>query len=86
LNAKSAKKPLDKKILCWHTKRQSKTFDCQICNHSFSRKTDANKHINTAHKNPHQMFFCTVCEETFENSQALNQHVRQKHHQQQGLG
>jgi hypothetical protein len=22
LNAKSAKKPLDKKILCWHTKRQ----------------------------------------------------------------
>jgi hypothetical protein len=73
LNAKSAKKPLDKKILCWHTKRQSKTFDCQICNHSFSRKTDANKHINTAHKNPNQMFFCTVCEETFENSQALNQ-------------
>eukprot|EP00088_Acartia_fossae_P001045 TRINITY_DN10397_c0_g2_i1.p1 TRINITY_DN10397_c0_g2~~TRINITY_DN10397_c0_g2_i1.p1 ORF type:complete len:567 (+),score=136.98 TRINITY_DN10397_c0_g2_i1:131-1831(+) len=57
-------------------KDRDKTFSCEFCGKSFSRKVDVKRHVKRTHET---VKMCADCGQSFNNLSTLNKHRRQMH-------
>jgi len=60
------------------TPKEQRTFSCDLCPRTFSRRSYLAGHIARAHR-AQENFCCESCEKTFCNQSNLNRHVRSVH-------
>ena len=52
----------------------NKSYKCEICNISFSRKGNLKRHTIIVHKEGKKQFKCDVCADEFKQKSNLNKH------------
>ena len=57
---------------------RKKSFICEICNDHFTRKSNLNIHISSAHEEK-KLFRCEICEKNFAKKNNLTQHLATVH-------
>ena len=53
---------------------ETETFECEICNKTFSQKWILKRHVSSVHENKNS-FGYEICEKTFPDKGRLNRHV-----------
>ena len=57
---------------------KKKPFKCDICDYSFSQKSDLKKHHESVHEGK-RPFKCEICEKTFNRKTNMATHVAKVH-------
>jgi hypothetical protein len=58
-------------------RKKEESGSCDVCNRSFSRRSDARRHMNTAHGT--EVHACPQCNIVCSRSDALRRHMRDQH-------
>ena len=60
--------------------KKEKTFQCTVCDQTFTYKHNLNSHYSSIHVNT-KSFECGLCSKTFESQKCLQQHISFLHKQ-----